>query len=374
MKINKKKSLRLALEIEAGGAVMLILIISLLLFISIMYPNFIYKLPDITSSNRRMRIVIYYFVKYFGATTYFITLCSKLVFTIILFFKSYYKIINIKRIEAKHLLDQTKSLNNENKLDFVVAFCIQFALEDEVSNAIVEIENLEKYPYENLQIDKLSDSKQLEYWMNRVDIVLNTLCNMDLKKHLYFPPNILADFVKTWDMLPAKSNLYNKIKKAEADIDNDNTIRIISLLHVMNYNTGQIKEIWDKYNPKPLSEKKIIKGIQPDVFKRLLFTSLKFEFIKFEEYYSSRQVLENEDYKSLNQLKLNRLKLIAKAIYAKKAFRFKEKEYQDYFKQFDWYNQLLKTYSEPQELSIQEQSRIKLIEELIKNKEKNNKS
>jgi hypothetical protein len=93
-----------------------------------------------------------------------------------------------------------------------------------------------------------------------------------------------------------------------------------------------------------------------------------------DEAYLNIYNIETADYKELNKLSSEQLTMIIQTIYARNSFRFEDKNLKNYYMKYNWYKDLLEEFKEPQKLSSEEESRIKIIEELIKNKEKNNKS
>jgi hypothetical protein len=93
-----------------------------------------------------------------------------------------------------------------------------------------------------------------------------------------------------------------------------------------------------------------------------------------DEAYLNIYNIETAGYKELNKLSSEQLTMIIHTIYARNSFRFEDENLKDYYMKYDWYKYLLEEFKEPQKLSSEEESRIKIIEELIKNKEKNYKS
>ena len=160
-----------------------------------------------------------------------------------------------------------------------------------------------------------------------------------------------------WFLIPESNVIYADIleEKGKGVLYNADTksYKVIDAIYgdrVIKYEGQYYYEV--KPNNSPITYKPVeLPSAYPQKDDRVLCPDKKKRYFNlpnsqkpFTSTFITDELLYNTDEERLKQLDKKKLRLLRNAFYARQGYKFKSHDLQEFFGQFDWYNQLLKSY------------------------------
>jgi hypothetical protein len=183
-----------------------------------------------------------------------------------------------------------------------------------------------------------------------------------------------------WFLIPESNVIYADILEEQgkgvlynADTKSYKIVDAIYGDRVIKYKGEYYYEL--KPNNKPISYKRVtLPSEYPQKDDRVLCPENKKRYFNlsnsqkpFSNTFITEELLYNAPETELSKLDKNKLRLLRNAFFARQGYQFKSKDLQEFFGQFEWYNELLKSYkvfkiaNEDVVISPKDKERVELI-------------